>query len=52
MMPQVLLMAIHINPTESVFTIRRRYSFTPGSTAMIVGENDPYKITEDLLALR
>lgn len=32
MIPAVELMAIHNNPTESVFNIRIRYSLTPGST--------------------
>lgn len=32
MMPMVLLMTSHTNPTESVFTMRSKYSLTPGST--------------------
>ena len=52
MIPSVLFMAIHNTPTESVFTIRMRYSLTPGSTEMIESEiittKFPNGLSEDI----
>ncbi len=39
MIPAVELMASHNKPTEMVFTIRNRYSLTPGSKIFLLYYN-------------
>ena len=45
MIPAVELIAIHNNPTDSVFKIRIIYSLTPGSISLLQHEILPYKNT-------